>query len=389
MAGARIADVVIAGGGIIGLSLGLELRQRGLSVTVLERGQAMREASWAAGGMLAAHDPENSTELQSLAVYSVEQYPEFLERVEALSGDRIPFRTDRTLLQIARSHTNADGMSEVAALHEIRQWIPGFAYGDSTGGFVWLKEPSVDPRDLCRALPLAFLAAGGVLLEDAAVVRVESRGDAVQVSTDQEEFHATDFVNCCGAWAGAPFLEGIEPGGIPVAPVKGQMVSVAMPAERLRCVLRTPEFYAIPRGDGRVAIGATVERAGFDRTVEEHRVAELIQTSACLLPEIDHALPLQSWAGLRPGTPDGLPILGPAAADHCWHATGHFRDGIMLAPGTARVMAQLLMEKEPDVALEKFSASRFRTSDLACTASVEDSATPKYTEFAGNHLAAR
>lgn len=387
MAGDRIADVVIAGGGIIGLSLGLELRQRGLSVTLLERGQAMREASWAAGGMLAAHDPENSAYMRPLAVYSVEQYPQFLERVEALSGDRIPFRTDRTLLQIARPGAGADDISEVATLHEIQRWIPGLARADSTGNFVWLMEPSVDPRDLCRALPPAFRAAGGVLLEDAAVLRVERCGDAVWVSTDRENIHAANFVNCCGAWAGAAFLEGIEPGGIPVAPVKGQMVSVALPAERLRCVLRTPKFYAIPRGDGRVAIGATVEQAGYDKGVEPASIRTLIAAAAKLLPEVAHAPLLESWAGLRPGTPDGLPILGPAAADHCWHATGHFRDGIMLAPGTARVMAQLLIGEQPDVALEKFSSSRFRAAISLDDTHADQCAASKPVELAGSHPA--
>lgn len=349
MISSRIADVVVAGGGIIGLSIALELRQRGLSVIVLERSRAMGSASWAAGGMLAARDPETPATLLPLAVRSLELYPEYLDRIETLSGERVPLRTRRTLL---RPSALSPAYSEKATRVEMQSWIPGLA--ETTCDFIWLEEDSLDPRDLCRALPAAFQAAGGSLLEGAAVLEIENCGTGILVTTSRDRIQAPNFVNCCGAWAGDPHL-----GGVPVAPVKGQMATVALAAARLRCVLRTPNFYAIPRGDGRVTVGATVEHAGFDQSVEEDQLAGILRTAAQVLPEIEIAPRLESWAGLRPGTPDDLPILGAAGANHCWHATGHYRNGILLAPGTARVMAQAILGKPTDVPLQDFSPSRF------------------------------
>ncbi len=348
-----VADIVIAGGGIIGLSLGLELRQRGLSVIVLERHHAMQAASWAAGGMLAGRDPENPPTLLPLLLRSLALYPAYLERMQALSGDAIPVRTRRTLQQLDAQKIFATDLNiPLASYQEAQFMVPGLA--DTGEKFIWLEEASLDPRDICRALPVAFLAEKGTLLEGTPVLSVEQAKDGVVVETPREHIHAAAFVNCCGAWAGELGL-----GGLPVEPVKGQMATIALAPERLRCVLRTPEFYAIPRGDGRVAIGATVEHAGFDQTIQEPSIAVLLRTAGEFLPEVNDAPRLESWAGLRPGTPDGLPILGAAEMEHCWHATGHYRNGVLLAPATALVMTQLMLGETPDVSLDVFAPSRF------------------------------
>lgn len=354
MGKSNTADLVIAGGGIIGLSLGLELRLRGLTVIVLERHRAMRGASWAAGGMLAARDPENPPAMLPISLLSLALYPAFLEKVQALSGRSVPVRTRTTLQAVSPVHAISHPIAE-ASLQEIQQWIPGFAPRDLEEKFLWLEEDSIDPRDLCQALPAAFRQAEGILLEEMAVLNVEPEGSGIVVQTAQEKIHASAFINCCGAWAGETQL-----GSLPVAPVKGQAATIALKPNRLRCVLRTPEFYAIPRGDGRITIGATVEHVGFDEVVEPPRIHELLEQGiAQLLPEIQAAKMLESWAGLRPGTPDELPILGAAAMEHCWHATGHYRNGILLAPATARVMTQLILGEAPDIPLENFSQSRF------------------------------
>jgi glycine oxidase len=352
-----ISDVVIAGGGIIGLSLGLELRQRGLSVVVLERKHAMQSASWAAGGMLAAHDPENPPALLPLSLRSLEIYPAYLERIQTLSHRSVSIRTRRTLQQIRKRSNGENRASESRILEEAVEAVPGLRLENVANeeyAWMWLNEESLDPRDLCRALPAAFLAEKGSILEGTPVLGVERTSSGVIVETAREPIHAGTFVNCCGAWAGELRL-----GGIPVEPVKGQMVTVSLASARLRCVLRTPEFYAIPRGDGRVAIGATTERAGFDPAVDEQSIAGLVRLAAEHLPEISGAPRLESWAGFRPGTPDGLPILGAAAIEHCWHATGHYRNGILLAPVTARSMARAILGDSPEIALDAFSPTRF------------------------------
>lgn len=344
-----VADVVIAGGGIIGLSLGLELLERGLSVTVIERQQAMSSASGAAGGMLAARDPQNPPELMPLALRSEELYPAYLARIEKLSGLAVPMRTRWAMQHVVSPAPGA----KVAGTAELAEFAPGLLPGDQL--FEWLEEGSVDPRDLRRALPLAFVAAGGVLLEHTEVRRIEAN-DAVRVRTSSGHLCAADFVNCCGAWAGNA-AEGLQT--MPVEPVKGQMANLRCAPERLRCVVRAPGVYLIPRGDGRVTIGATIEQAGFDQNASEVAVRQLIDAALALLPEAESSTPVEMWAGLRPGTPDLLPVLGAGEKRHCWHATGHYRDGILLAPATARVVAQALMGELPDVALDAYSPARF------------------------------
>jgi glycine oxidase len=351
------ADVVIAGSGIIGLSLGLELLRRGASVLALERDAAMRGASWAAGGMLAARDVENPAKLSPLSLRSLELYPEYLAAITAASGKPIPIRTRHTLhpLPPLPGAVAAPG-AQLAAL------APGLAPG--AGPLAVLEEESLDPRDLCEALPLAFQACGGTLLEHTELLRVTDEGSHLTAETSRGEFCAAHVVDCRGAAAGDGFGE-----RVPVFPVKGQMVNVGLPPERLRCVIRTPGFYVIPRGDGRVTVGATIERNGFDRTVEADKIRGILTIAGQTLPELGQARVLETWAGLRPGTPDELPVLGASNMRNGWYATGHYRNGILLAPATARVLAQWILGESPDVALKDFSPQRFAKS--AGTASKE------------------
>lgn len=342
-----VVDVAIAGAGIIGLSLALELRQRGLSVTVMEQGQAMSSASWAAGGMLAVNDPQNPPGLMPLSVRSWALYPSYLDRIESLSGRHVPIRTRQTL-QETKSERKSDGLTAA----EIAELAPGL---DPSGhSFEWLEEGSVDPNDLREALPAAVRAAGGILLETTEVTGVEVASDGVLVQTRREHISAGMFVNCCGAWAGNQRW-----GALPVEPVKGHMANLQCEPNHLRCVVRTPAVYLVPRGDGRVTVGATIEHTGFDETVHESQVKLMLNSALRLLPAATMPLPMDAWTGLRPGTPDGLPILGAFKSEHCWHATGHYRDGILLAPVTARVMTQVMLGETPDVPLEPFSPARF------------------------------
>jgi glycine oxidase len=338
------SDVCIAGGGIIGLSLALELDRRGASVVVVERDIALSHASTAAAGMLAAHDPENPFLLQPLSELSVALYPSFLQTVEALSGMPVPFQTATTL----QAHSSYANDLDATVLPQLRRGAHRFAV---------LEEHSVDPRQLAGAL-LAAVRSSSVQLLEHMPLRIVSEGDEeIRIDIGSGELLCRQLVHTQGPWSFAP-----------VTPRKGQMLSVALPDSLgLASVIRTPEVYIVPRFFGprarRAVIGATVEDAGFDTTTYPADLAALRAQAAELLPGLADevaCVTVDHWAGLRPATPDALPLLGllPGSLNQ-FVATGHYRNGILLAPATAQVMAQVLSGKTPGVDLTRFSASRF------------------------------
>ena len=346
-------DVIVAGGGIIGLTTALEMARNGFRVRVLEKGRAMSEASWAAAGMLSAHDPAHPAELAGLAELSISLYPEYLSTIEGLSGRAVRLRTRASLM--------TDGGNDCCvalSAEETQRRVPGLTTEGRS--FFWLEETSLDPRDLCAALPLAATAAGVDLQEETEVLAVRSHGDSVQITTRSGTVSAGAFVNCCGAWAGKvkhPDLE--RQPGAGVEPWKGQIFAVRLnPPVDLSYVLRTPEVYLVPRGDGLIVIGATVERVGFDRRVDPLVVEGLRAQAAKLWPPIASAPVVESWTGLRPGSSDGLPLIGSAGQPHCWVATGHFRNGILLAPATGLIVRQLLEGIPPAASLAAFVPGR-------------------------------
>jgi glycine oxidase len=353
------ADVIIAGGGIIGLSTALELAAKGLRVTVLERHTSMSEASWAAAGMLAAGDPKNPLELRPLSDLSIALYPAYLNTIEALSGLRVPIRTTGAL------HGSAPGGSFAQPLSadEINARLPGLIFNNRA--FLWLDEQSLDPRDLCAALPKAAIAAGVTLVEQSPVTEIRGTASGVEVLTQCASYSAAHFVNCCGAWA-ASFAGNTSLGPSFIEPRKGQMVTVRLPQDcRLECVVHTPEIYLVPRGDGRVVIGASIEQAGFDKSVQDATIQSLIEEAAALWPAIRDAQIVETWAGLRPGSADGLPVIGACGDKRCWIATGHFRNGILLAPATAHIVRQLILNETPSVNLAHFRSDRFTAASVS------------------------
>ncbi len=370
-------EVLIAGAGIIGLSAALELAGHGIQVTVLDRGDAMAESSWAAAGMLAAGDPENPPQLAELARCSIALYPAFLAKIEQLSGKKVPLRTSATLQAISPAHANLHAEELTAA--RLAQLEPGLQPG--TRDFLLLEEQSLDPRDLCLALPRAAIAAGVDLRPNTPVLSVDAPEAAhgsdpttsILIQTPTGTIAAAHFLNCAGAWAEAPALGRLPTGHPRIAPRKGQMVTVRLdPRETpgqpaLRHVLRTPELYLVPRGDHRITVGATVEHAGFDKTVQPHAIAGLLQAAAELWPPIARAAIVESWAGLRPGSADALPLIGPTGHHHCWVAAGHFRNGILLAPGTARLLTQIILGETREAETRQIDLAPFdpaRASEL-------------------------
>jgi len=341
-------DICIAGAGIIGLSLALALHHRGARVTVLERDSALRHASIAAAGMLAAHDPENPPALRLLSELSIDLYPSHLARIEQLSGLAVPFQTNTTL-QFHPSYTKTLGSSLTSHL------TPGDRH------FTVFTEHSIDPRQLAAAL-LAAVRNTSIQLIEHTILRVASEtSHGIHLDTTNGVLNTERLVYTLGAWSFAP-----------VTPRKGQMLLVALPPTLpLREVIRTPEIYIVPRTQGprtgNALIGATVEDVGFDTATHPEDLAHLRALAAQLLPPLaDEILcpAIDQWAGLRPATPDYLPLLGRLSeASNQFLATGHYRNGILLAPATAHVITQLLCDESPAVDLASFSPSRIQMKE--------------------------
>jgi glycine oxidase len=349
-------DVIVIGGGIIGLSLALAVRKRGATVLVVERGEPGREASHAAGGMLVDSGLETPVALQPLATASARMYPEFAKDLELHSGVHVDLRDNGTIMFPSSEHAHAASAFSATSLSpaSLAELEPALAETQRPAFYV--KERSVDPRALTTAAWKAAKHRGVDFSSGDEVSAVTlAKGRAAGVKTTKTAFQAVKVVNCAGAWSGQ-----IPPQAFPTRPVKGQMLCLVMPSHALlRHVIRSPEVYLIPRSDGRLLIGATVEEGGFDKRTDIATIQRLHRAALALIPKLSDARILESWAGLRPGTPDALPILGPTATPGYYVATGHFRDGILLAPITAEVMAAAIEGRAPEYDLTPFSPERF------------------------------
>jgi glycine oxidase len=371
----RTGDVVVVGAGVIGLAIAFELAERGAAVRVVDRGEPAGAASWAAAGMLAPYTERvRDAALVRLCAASLQEYPAFTARVAAAAGIDPHLRLDGVVhaafdaaqLDALRRHARslddegvAYDMLDRGALLAAEPWL-GAA---TVGGLKVGGEGCVDNRRLGRAL-VAACAARSARVERSAVVRVECDGRRVLGIRTQLGFVAAGaVVNACGAWAAA--LAGVPPRcAPPIAPIKGQMIALAAPIGLVRRSTWVPGAYLVPREDGRLLIGATVESAGFDERVTAHGVRELLDAALAAAPSLGEFTMTESWAGLRPGTPDGLPFLGPTPIDGLLLATGHYRNGILMAPATARLIADAL-ESGDTSALQPFALGRPGTEEAS------------------------
>jgi glycine oxidase len=347
-------DVIIVGGGIIGLSLAIALHKRGLRVLVVERGEPGREASHAAAGMLADCTLETPVALQALATASARMYPEFVHELQDESGMKVDLRDNGTLL-LGAQHVSDHFRAENPLPAPLAELEPELS--DANIPAVFLKERSVDPRALVAAALKSVKHRGVDVSSGTAVTDVLlSEGRVSSIRTDRTLYTAPCVVNCAGAWAGS-----FSTYRFPVRPVKGQILAVVCARhDVVRHVIRAPEVYLVPRSDGRVVIGSTLEEAGYDKRTDADTIHCLHQAAIRLVPALGQARVLEAWAGLRPGTPDDLPILGATGTPGYIVATGHFRDGILLAPVTAHIMAQVITGAKPDYDISAFSPLRFQ-----------------------------
>ena len=343
------------GGGVIGLSLAWELRKRGAAVLVLERGELGGEASRAAGGMLAWCDPHLPEPARGLALLSAGYYAEFVEEIEQVSGTTVDLRQFGTIVVDEEAPAAFASECRTLSIGDLTEIEPGLRSGSRSAR--WWPECSVDPRRLMASLTGACRARGIELKTSVAVTEiVVERQRALGVRSTQGEFYAATVINCAGAWA-AEIHSGLEPSPSPTRPVKGQML--ALEARGLRHVVRSPDVYLIPRSDGTVVVGATVEEVGFDKTTHPEAIERLRAAAVELFPQLADARAREAWAGLRPASADGLPILGETSLPGFFVASGHFRDGILLAPGTARVMTELVSGKSASTEFASLSPKRF------------------------------
>jgi glycine oxidase len=365
--------IAIIGGGVIGLSIGWRLRQAGAPVTVFERGEPGKGASWAAAGMLAAGIEAEPTEepLYALGRYSQSLWPGFAAELEAASG--LPVGYDRTgTLVVAFNRDQAEklrhGIEFQRRLGGIFEWLNGSAARDLepalaatiVAGVFSPNDHQADNRLLGAALAEAFRRAGGVLMTGAAVA-VDVEAGQVRGIVRGDEFYPADLVViAAGAWSrdigGVP--ASVRP---PIRPIKGQMLALTMPksAPLIRHVVWGAGCYLVPRGDGRLLVGATTEERGWNTDLTAGGVLGLLDDAWRTLPGIEE-LPIQEmWTGFRPGSPDDMPILGPSGIKGLVLATGHHRNGILLTPATAALVSDYLLTGREDARMTPFHLSRF------------------------------
>ncbi|HXC42552.1 MAG TPA: glycine oxidase ThiO [Candidatus Dormibacteraeota bacterium] len=346
-------DVIVIGGGIIGLSLSIELRKKGARVLVIERGEPGREASHAAGGMLVDCWLETPPALQPLATASARMYPEFAHELEVESDTKVDLRDQGTILFPSTEHAPPSAFSALTPA-QLAELEPALSELNDPAFFV--KERSVDPKALMAAAIKTAKNRGVDFSSGDSVTAVNlSDGHVTGVTTNKTSFLTSKVVNCAGAWSGQ-----VGPGAFPTRPIKGQILCLIMPSRTLLThVIRSPQVYLIPRSDGRLLVGATIEEAGFDKRTDASTIQRLHQAAIALVPKLLDAQIHEAWAGLRPGTPDALPILGATETPGYYVATGHFRDGILLAPITAQVMADMITRTQCNFDLAPFSPQRF------------------------------
>ncbi len=354
----RSYDAIIVGGGVIGLSCAWRSAQRGARVVVLDRSRPPAGATRVSAGMLApiGELTFGEPDLLRMTLASRDLYADFVAELEAATGISTGYR-HQGALHVA---LDRDEAAELRRVHELQlslgldaEWLtprrcrelePGLS--PSVNGGVYAEgEASVDPRVLTEVL-LAALAAKGVEVRtevEVAEALLDGERIAGVRTGDGDELRAAAVVLAAGAWSGqAEWLP--EHARPPVRPVKGQVVELRAPDGAVPCerIVGAERVYVVPRADGRLIAGATVEEQGFDTTVTAGAIHEILREAYRLLPDVAELEFVEAAVGLRPGTPDNLPLIGPGGLDGLLWATGHYRNGILLAPLTADAVAELL-----------------------------------------------
>lgn len=358
-------DVVVIGGGAVGLAVARALRGSGRTVTLLERGQPGRAASWASAGIISAPSGPPDDPNTKLGALSYDRWPAFAEELRAeagldpefrLPGCLIPAFDDAEARDLERLHHRSvagGAFLEGAALREAEPTL-----GPAVRAALRKDGGNVENRRLCTALELAARGRGVVVQTGSEVraIRVE-RDRVTGVELTDGVLPAERVVVAAGAWSGA--LPGCRP-AVPVRPQRGQILALRRGAVALRHVILTPgDPYLVPRADGRIVVGATREEAGWDSSPTAGGVAWLLTSAIRIAPPLAGCALHEVWTGFRPLSPDGVPIIGPGAVDGLFFATGHGPSGIGPLPGTVDLLTALLDGAAPPLPPEPFSPLRF------------------------------
>ncbi len=326
--------MIVAGGGIIGLSCAWRIAQRGAPVTLFDARETAAEASWAGAGMLApGGEFEDESPLARMALRSLALYPDFVAELQDISGISIDYRRGGAV-ELALTEAEAEEMERRAgrqAAIGIRSEV--MPYPGSVAARFFPDDCLVAPRDVTAALRVACLRAGVSIREHEAVIEILADGAGVR--TDHRAYRGDGVLIAAGAWSS--FLRD----GLPATvPVRGHLIAYRPDRELLGPILRHGNTYLLQRSTGSLIAGASTEHVGFDRTIDEGIVKELHSRASRLLPELAALTPVERWNGFRPGIAGGAPAVGRIEGTAIWTAFGHYRNGILLAPETARTIAE-------------------------------------------------
>jgi glycine oxidase len=362
-------DVAIAGAGLIGASIAFELAQAGLKVAMFDRNEPGREASWASAGILSpAPESPAMISMVPLAKASMDLYPALVATVEEISREKVGFRPKGTV-DVFFSKEAISDLSTLIAMHhgmglkaeplrpeDARELEPSLS-PELEAAALRPDEASIDNRAFTRALLIAAKKSGVEIFAGTGVTAiVQEGGRCTGLKLGNETVSAKWTVIAGGSFSAE--IEGVKEFA-PVRPAKGQMVSLRADGLKIEHVIWGERIYIVPRNDGRILAGATVEYVGFDKHVTAGGIEKILSAAIEIIPEFANAQIEETWAGLRPDSPDHLPIIGPTDIDGLVFATGHFRSGVLLTPITARLVRQWITERSVGLDWERLSPMRF------------------------------
>ncbi|WP_461110391.1 glycine oxidase ThiO [Salinisphaera aquimarina] len=371
----RTTDFLIIGGGVIGMMTAWQLAEAGHHVTLIERGECGREASWAGGGIVSPLYPWRYSEpVSRLSHWAEGYYPALAKRLADETGIDPEYRQMGLLYLGVKGESQAQAWSQRMGkpLERVGADVLYVKEPYLADGFVeglWMPTlGSIRNPRLCRALRARLLSLDQVELREGVEVQALrcTRGRLLGVDTSHGTFGADRTILCGGAWTGQILTTvGID---LPVRPVKGQMMLFKTPPMKSRMLVERVVLmngrYLIPRADGRLLIGSTLEEAGFDKTITENARNALLKSALDMVPALADCEIERQWAGLRPGAPDGVPFIGPAPGiDNLFINAGHYRNGLVLAPAATRLLVDQLLDRLPIVDPEPYRLPDTRSAD--------------------------